>query len=454
MRWHEPSRMGVECSKPWTDRLQGARRNSMAQEDTLERLSERVDLRGSIEAWVARPVRRTATIEIPELHAAVGTTVGETRKENQDRAIIAQFTDPRASDRSFLSCLLCDGMGGMLDGGRCAEIAVGAFIDSLVASPHPISVDSTRNAVLEANDSIFRRYKGRGGTTLTALIFAARAGAWAITVGDTRLYEFSDSRKVRQLSTDDTIAGELKRLKGTESDLQLEPFSNRLAQFVGIGEGLEPRTHIIDPDAADSSYLLSTDGTRVIDEATFERLVSAAPSLQALALRLIHLSNWCGGQDNSSVICVAARATRNMLPTHELRDPLLEMWDCFAKLDVVILPSRPEEKPAFTQFPKPGAHRGNGPEAGRREGVVTQSGGNRTSRTKKHKKTEAKSEKTTPPGVADSRPPQKQLEIEIVESSLDRKPSLKTDGRGGTTGNPNSRDSDPSRDSSDHADPK
>jgi serine/threonine protein phosphatase PrpC len=420
----------------------------------LEKFTEHIALRTSIEAWVARPAKRTGTVEIPELYAAIGTTVGEVRQENQDRAIIAQYTDPRDSDRSFLACVLCDGMGGMVDGGRCAEMAIGSFIHSLVASSRSISVDSTRTAVQDANDLIFRRYKGRGGTTLTALVFANHKGAWAITVGDTRLYEFSRSQKVRQLSTDDTIAGELKRLRGSDSDSQLEPFSNRLAQFVGIGEGLEPRTHILDKDGTESSYLLCTDGTRIIDDATFERLVSAAPSIQALAVRLIHSSNWCGGEDNSSVICVAAQAARIVPRARDLRNPLLEIWDCFAKLDVVILSGHPEDKPVLSPLPKPDMQGQYGLETRARETIGTPLGGSRTSKAKRNKKTETKSGKSILQGNANSRPPQKQLEIEIVESPPENKSDLKTEANGDTSGISKTPDNGELRSSEGRGDPK
>jgi PPM family protein phosphatase len=390
-------------------------------------------------------------MDIPEMRAAIGTTVGEVRSGNQDRAIIARFSAPNATGRSFVACVLCDGMGGMVDGGRCAEITVASFIDYLISLSSPVSVDSVRGAVFEANDSVFRQYKGRGGTTLTALVSSTQTDGWAITVGDTRLYELPPSGPLKQLSTDDTIAGELKRIKGTDSDSQLEPFSNRLAQFVGIGEGIEPRTLVVDT-TMESNYLLATDGTRIIDNVTFGRVVSASPSLQSLAVRLIHLSNWCGGEDNSSVICIPANATRAIQTTQGFNYPLLEIWDSFGKLDVVIASERYAEKPV-TSAPL-NSSRAYDQQFHRPSNVNAQPKGRKTPRTKSDKRSGVKSGKSVMREPADIRPAHKQLEIEIVESRPEHRPNIGTDGKGGMTSTTTQSVDDSQRKPSDHSDSK
>jgi PPM family protein phosphatase len=419
------------------------------REDKLVSFREHLDLRAAIEAWIARPAKRIGTTDIPELHAVIATTVGEVRSENQDRAVIARLIDPRTPERSFLAYVLCDGMGGMVDGSHCAEIAIATFIQSFVTSPSPASIEGMENAVLQANGAVFQRYRGRGGTTLTALVLVGHGEARAITVGDTRLYEFSRSEKIRQVSTDDTIAAELKRLKRVVTESQLEPFSNRLAQFVGMGDGLEPRTHTINRQGMDSSFLLSTDGTRVIDEVTFERVVNAAPSLQAIANRLIHLSNWCGGADNSSVICVAGGAANSLRHLGELRDPVLEIWDCFAKLAIVNFPG-PENASQLNVSPKPSIEEAYRSTMRVKLATDTQSRANKTSKSRKHKKTEsdAKFAPTT------NHPRQKQFEIAIVESPAEQKPDLKTERSESDADTPDSSHNDPPGASESHSNPK
>lgn len=286
-----------------------------------------------IEEWLRRPTRQTGLSDVPDILASIGTTIGRVRTENQDRAILARFTHSEFPKQSFLACVICDGMGGMADGSRCAEIAVSAFLDSLMSSPQ-ISASEMRLAALNANNFVYDAYKGRGGTTLVALVFGAIGGAIAVTVGDSRLHEISPSGALTQISTDDTIAGELRRLRGA-SPPDHEDFANRLAQYIGIGGDLEPRTYTLDPHRA-SAYLLTTDGIHTIAAATINDVIEAAPSQFLAVSRLVNLSRWCGGKDNASAICVQTRAPG----LEELRrrrvGATLELWDSFMKLELLI----------------------------------------------------------------------------------------------------------------------
>jgi PPM family protein phosphatase len=286
-----------------------------------------------IEEWLRRPTRQTGLSDVPDILASIGTTIGRVRTENQDRAILARFTHSEFPKQSFLACVICDGMGGMAEGSRCAEIAVAAFLDSLMSSPH-VSATEMRLAAQNANDLVYDAYKGRGGTTLVALVFGAIGGVTAVTVGDSRLHEISASGALTQISTDDTIAGELRRLRGAPP-ADPEEFANRLAQFIGIGGDLDPRTYTLDSRRA-SAYLLTTDGIHTITPATINDVIEAAPSQFLAVSRLVNLSRWCGGKDNASAICVQTRAPG----LEELRrrrfGATLELWDSFMKLELLI----------------------------------------------------------------------------------------------------------------------
>lgn len=286
-----------------------------------------------VRTWLCRKTGRWGVTDIPEISAAVGTTVGLARPENQDRAVILRYTDPAPRGRWFVASVVCEGRIDMVDGGQCADIAITTFARSLLESEAHTPVEGMREALMRANSAVFRTYKGRGGTTLTALLFPARKIRW-ITVGDTKLYEYPTGGRMEQVS--DTIAGELARLHG----MKLESFSTRPAQYVGMGEGLQPRMCQVVSHWADPNFLMSTGGARPMGEAILTMLSSPAPSPYTLVQRILNVSNWPSGEDNSSVICISMRAA---CPRSRLGKPTLEVWDSFGKLEVILAGRQPAE---------------------------------------------------------------------------------------------------------------
>jgi PPM family protein phosphatase len=277
--------------------------------------------------WLGELAKVHATFDIPDIPASIGTSTGPVRKENQDRPLVCRLTNAAHPERSFIAAVICDGMGGMVDGSRCAEIAVTTFIENLTNSGSPISVAATQDAARRANDEVFRKYRGRGGTTLTAVIFSADGNTWAITVGDSRLYRFSSANKIEQVSIDDTIAGELQRLTGREpSSASLEPFSSRLAQYIGVGEGMDPRIYTIEHDPH-GEFLLASDGLQTIPPDTLQKVVSTSNARLPLTTRLLNLANWCGGHDNTSIICIGSEAKKNVYGSRKYAQSVLEIWN-------------------------------------------------------------------------------------------------------------------------------
>lgn len=379
-------------------------------------MSDEKNLATIIAAWMGRPTGHFGVQGIQELAASVASAKGEVRNENQDRVAVARFVDSKVPTRSFLACVLCDGMGGMVDGARCAQIAIGSFLAHLAYSPYQISDERARSAALRANDEVFEAHKGRGGTTLAAILFGSESIARAVTVGDSRLYGISRARTVQQISVDDTIAGELKRLNGGHDASGLEPFSNRLAQYVGMGEGIEPRTYSLDL-SQDSGFMLTSDGIQNIPDTTFTRLLSGTSSLHALASRLLQVSNWCGGEDNASVICVSARAaavTSSSIGS-QFSGSVIEIWDGFSKLDAIVpelSQAKSESRSAWQQW----SNKRNVPRSNDFQPMSNSPRTNRRSRPRKTKKSETKNSKIKSGRNFEKIGPPNQLEIQIVET--------------------------------------
>ena len=117
------------------------------------------------------------------------------------------------------------------------------------------------------------------------------------------MYALTDKPQLQQVSFDDTIAGELHRLKGTElPEEQLDPAARHLVQYVGMGPGLQPRCY--GPIELDKSgcVIVSTDGVHSMPTKAFERLALHAPTFSKLGQRLIQAAEWMGGNDNATVI--------------------------------------------------------------------------------------------------------------------------------------------------------
>ena len=298
--------------------------------------------------WLQRPQRAQATIDIPELRSAIGTAIGEVRKENQDRAIVARFAHPAGG--RFTVFAICDGLGGMVGGSACAEIALGAFLDHLVRNETPQSQTlrhRIKGALHAANTAVFDKYRQQGGTTI-ALVCVTPTETVAATVGDTRLYAVLPSAAPRQISIDDTVAGEIVRLKRVDPrSLNLERFANQLAQYVGIGPEMEPRFYDVTRDDA-TRYVLVSDGAYRIGSPIFEQIIAHAGSPQLAVSHVLHVAQWAGGQDNASMILVAP--SDSGWTEQESSTPTLELWSATSKLELVVQDTR---QPAITPPGRP-----------------------------------------------------------------------------------------------------
>jgi len=222
----------------------------------------------------------------------------------------------------------------MEDGGKCAEIGLAQFIQSLTTRAAWDLAEASERAASDANYEVHRRYRGRGGTTLAALVSRDRGKIFGITVGDSRIYSASSSGHLQQVSVDDTIAGEVNRLRGTNSArADIDPLFGQLAQFVGLGNEVEPRTYTLPPPDSKARILLTSDGAHSVASTVFEELVRYAPSAYGVVTRIMQVSRWCGGKDNASVICLDGGILNDSRARLASQLGLLEVWDSFGKAE-------------------------------------------------------------------------------------------------------------------------
>ena len=105
------------------------------------------------------------------------------RGQQQDRWAVAEV-------RGALLLVVCDGLGGHVDGAGAAQVAIDTFIKAVVLGDSDAGIFADlRTALRLADDAVGHSYRGRG-TTLTALWLLDRpCGAH---IGDSRMWARSD----------------------------------------------------------------------------------------------------------------------------------------------------------------------------------------------------------------------------------------------------------------------
>lgn len=293
------------------------------------------ELAKRIEAFLSRVTPLRSSQGGPGL--AVGSIKGP-REDNQDRVAVAHFGFP--SGEGVLVGLVCDGMGGMVQGGEAAGCAASAFLGGLVeASGRPL-----KNALLEclaaANREVYRRFRGAGGTTLTTVAIASTGEAWVVHVGDSRLYEISHDKMPHLITRDDTIGGQLRTPDSTADDI----LDNRLLQFVGIGASIEP--HILRvQNVKGRSFLLTTDGAHSVGKKALEGVIRTSGNAPELVRKLLFVAEAVGVDDNSSAVAITGSEFER--PKNYTGGTEVTVWSPGEKLEMwLAAPSIPQVNPA------------------------------------------------------------------------------------------------------------
>lgn len=228
---------------------------------------------------------------------ALGTDIGKVRHENQDRSILAKLPGATASGERFVG-VLCDGIGGMAGGAQAAALAVSSFISYLLCSAERKPETLLREAALHANSVVHQRLTGIGGAVLSAFIWDG-GSAQILNVGDARIYGISTEYTLKQLSTDDTLEGQLLALGKVPTP---HPESHKLLQYIGSEQPPEPHIQAIATSTL-RGLLLTTDGAHSTPHAVMQFAIASSKATPKTAIEhLLDLARWAGGADNSSAI--------------------------------------------------------------------------------------------------------------------------------------------------------
>ena len=296
--------------------------NSIERCDTQNMMIDAIGkkLQNRLYNWLMRKTANSALRRTGELPLAIGSDIGLVRTENQDRVAVLRMELEQG--HSFTVAALSDGMGGMAEGSACASLSIASFFAACIQNKiFPIE-ERLIFAAQAANRAVHAIHHGRGGATLSAVLYDSNSGMVGVNVGDSRIYAYQDN-KLEQVTVDDTMSGLLFKVKdGTQH-------GNELLQYIGMGDGLEP--HVVFP-SPDNAIFLTSDGLHFIEKQVMQMVMQTAKDSAIVVRRLLDIAKWCGGHDNASVIGIKPFPSQLQL----LKDPeIVQVWDPFGDLQII-----------------------------------------------------------------------------------------------------------------------
>ncbi|WP_165419158.1 PP2C family protein-serine/threonine phosphatase [Rhizobium ruizarguesonis] len=232
--------------------------------------------------WVSLGDTKRTSLDVDGIFH-IATDVGSSRAENQDRVAVLRVS---SKVTSFWCACLCDGMGGLENGGQAASLGLATFFSSLIANRRLSPEERLYVAIRSANETVAAAVPG-GGSTLSAVCLEGGAMVTA-NVGDSRIFRMKRNGKLERLTTDDTM----EEAYGSEG--------RGLLQYIGMKSGLVP--HIQTVDGYDGQIFITSDGAHIVGEVALSSLRSNAPDKTAFSERVLDLANWLGGVDNATIV--------------------------------------------------------------------------------------------------------------------------------------------------------
>jgi serine/threonine protein phosphatase PrpC len=241
-----------------------------------------------LQKHLARGILGRKMLFIDKGSIALASDLGLKRTENQDRAAVMKFS---SSTAFYTVIAVVDGMGGMRDGEKSAELAISTFFSSVLETVHLGSEHAITQATQTANNAVFEFTNGKGGSTLSAILLCSDDMNMTVNVGDSRIYARDPVfNNVIRLTVDDSLA-DVVGGSGTE-----------LLQFIGMGEGIRPHVAPLIPEA--KQVYLTTDGVHYIEPQTLSDIIKHTEKITQVVERLIATARWCGGPDNATICAI------------------------------------------------------------------------------------------------------------------------------------------------------
>jgi serine/threonine protein phosphatase PrpC len=284
-------------------------------------------VQNSLVDWFNRRTNANAVRRVGLSSIALSTDIGITRSENQDRCAVLRTRS--GDDKAVVVIAVCDGMGGMASGGDCASRAITSFFLNCSCSPYSSLEKMLSKAAFFANEEVYSIHSGQGGSTLSAIAIDHEGKLAGVNVGDSRLYLRVKSELLK-ISNDDTLSGQFSPSAGIYND------TPGLLQYMGIGKEISP--HIIEiahSNENDYQVIITSDGVHFLGSSVMGAIIQNASDSAKAAQRLTDLSKWCGGNDNATT-AIFSSYKKLIEFRGEAKKGLIEIWDAFGELQVIV----------------------------------------------------------------------------------------------------------------------
>lgn len=260
----------------------------------------------------SNPVHR----KVQELCTLSYTETGN-RQYQQDAVYVSKSRILASNKITRILGVVCDGMGGMADGGKASRTAIQMMVQGFKQIEKLPSVDIPaffRQGIMAIDRTIheFPTENGRGsGTTMVAVIAEDNKLYWA-SVGDSRIYIIRN-KKMWQVTRDHNYWLRLQEMVAAGQMTQEEAMGKRqkeaLISFLGIGNIslMDIKAQPYELQIGDTVMLCSDGITKTLsDNQIREIIIGDIVSMEEKAKTLVRaaVTNNTHSQDNTSVAMI------------------------------------------------------------------------------------------------------------------------------------------------------
>lgn len=260
--------------------------------------------------------RPAGSKKVAELTTLVRTATGN-RKYQQDAVYVTPSRILAANKITRVLALVCDGMGGMADGGRASRTAIQMMVQGFqkVEKAPEINIPLFFQQGIRTIDRViydFPKEDGMGsGTTMVACIVEDNRLYWA-SVGDSRIYIIRDNQ-MQQVTRDHNYWLRLNEMveagQITMEEAMAQKKKEALISFLGIGNVslMDINAQPFEMKYGDVVMLCSDGITKTLPDAQIKKIITAdavRPEQKAEALVEAATHANSHSQDNTSVVLI------------------------------------------------------------------------------------------------------------------------------------------------------
>lgn len=268
---------------------------------------------------VAVPSRQPVHRSVPQLYTLSYTETGN-RQYQQDAVYVSKSKILAANKKTRVLGIVCDGMGGMADGGKASQTAIQMMVQGFAQIEKASSIDIPgffHQGIQAVDKTIynFPKENGKGsGTTMVAVIAEDNKLYWA-SVGDSRIYIIRGG-SMKQVTRDHNYWLRLQEMVAAGQMSQEEAMGKRqkeaLISFLGIGNVslMDINTQPFEMQTGDTVLLCSDGITKTLPDEQIKKIITAdIVSLEEKAKTLVRaaVTNNTHSQDNTSVAILQYR---------------------------------------------------------------------------------------------------------------------------------------------------